>query len=155
MLYMMLKIDAYAIACAIRDAKETKYPQKEYKELGLLPVNTDRLVNTYKRQNQTIATPFTSGHLTSRMDVNKVSFKERKLFGKAETVNIGQITLSLDEQQLMIFSLSNPKKLILYVANDDILKFDVLLTTDEKQIVDVAQFIRENNIFVYDMMLFL
>lgn len=152
----MLRIDTYAIASAIRDMRERRYPKRVYNEIGMMPVNVDRLVNTYKRNRQSVTTAFTYGNLKSIMNEYTAKFKERKMFSKVEEVEIAKIVISLDNQQLSFFSLSNPKQIVLYAASDDILKFDVLITTDESnQIVDLGKFILDNDIFVHNFIAFL
>lgn len=151
MLYMMLKIDAYAIACYVRDVREQRFPQKSYKDMSMGQFNTKRvqkLVNKYQRNNVCVTVPFEgSSAITSKTDTMIFSYKENKFFGKTHEVSIGQINLILKDMPNSLIFFNNSKALVLLVESKDILKFDVLLGTSDS-LIDLATFLKENNIYV-------
>lgn len=152
MLYMMLKIDAYAIACYVRDVREQRFPEKSYKDMSIGQFNTKRvqkLVNKYKRNNVCVTVPFEgSSAITSKMDTLVFSYKEKKFFGgKTHEVPIGQINLILKDMPNSLIFFNNSKAMVLLVESKDILKFDVLLGTSDS-LIDLATFLKENNIYV-------
>lgn len=150
---MMLKIDAYAIACYVQKIKEQRFPQKSYKDMSMGQYNTkktQKLVDKYKRKDVCVTSPFEdSSCITSKTDLYVCSYKEKKLIGaKTEQVSIGQINLILKDQPNSLIFFNNSKALVLYVESKEILKFDVLLSTSSDELIDLVSFLEKNNIYV-------
>lgn len=147
---MMLKIDAYAVANAVMVSRERMFPKKQYKELGL-KAKIEKRAEKLKRKNNILTMPFT-GNIDIRTNVMAYRFKETKLFfPKTIQVEISEIVISLDNNQFSFYTASNPKTLCLYVANEDVQKFDMIINCMEKDVtIDMAQYIHESNMAVFD-----
>lgn len=150
---MMLKIDAYEIAKAVSESKENRFPKRQFAEQGLFRHNIQSEVNRYKSRNINMVARLDASMITSRTNSYNVKYKECRLFGKVQELFIGQINIILDSQPNSLIFFNNSKAIVLMVANEDILKFDVLLCMPEQNVIDLATFIRQNNIFVDDFQL--
>lgn len=150
---MVLKIDGYDIACAAYNSREMKYPSNRFNEIGFLSkVDMKRIVDNFQRRNCVATLPF-SGNVITDSNKYTAKFKETKMFfAKTFEEKIGQVTIALDNQQFSFFA-GNPKRVFLFVGEGYIPVFNNMLFNNEQEVIDLAQFIRINNVFVHNFIL--
>ena len=142
---MMLKIDACDISKAIIDVRETRYPKKKYKEAGMFKSNMEMKAKTFERNNRLLTIPF-EGDIKIRTNIKTFKFKKKFLctYTKTEKATASEVVVALDKN----FFKNN---LTFFVADEDTGKFNMLMENiNSDGTLDIAQFIRYNNIMVYD-----
>ena len=109
----------------------------------------------HRRENHIcVLSQSSSMSILIKQDAFKVVYKPKKLLGgKAKQATAAEVKIFLND----VISASEASMahtgvnmVMLYVLDEDVSKFDSLLCVDGNKLVDLAWYIRSNNIAVYD-----
>lgn len=153
---MVLKIDTYGLASACDDAMEKRFPRNEYNDASNMghKMNGTSL-EFHKRENQMcVLSKSNNMSILVKRNALRLTYKPKGLFGgKAVQPTAAEVKIFLNDvisASESSLSHTGVNMVLLYVLDEDTSKLDNLLCVDGNKLVDLAGYIRNNNIAVYD-----
>lgn len=153
---MVLKIDTFELAKACDEAMERKFPRSEYTDTSNMGHNRyDTAFDVHSRKGQMcVLSQSNNASIVSRRNVSYLTHKPKKMFGgKPVQTPIAEVKLLLNDTvsaNEASMAHTGVNMIMLYVMDEDTPKLDTLLCVDGNKLVDLAGYIRSNNISVYD-----